>query len=84
MRHIAARGAHTAAAGRGGARVCGCRFGATAGVWGRQAGAAFGHAKIASKSLLVRGLNALVAALSTPLAAPVVTTARLWGGAIRR
>ena len=29
-------------------------------------GAAFGHAKIASKSLLVRGLNALVATLSTP------------------
>jgi Transposase DDE domain group 1 len=43
-------------------------------------GAAFGHAKIASKSLLVRGLNALVATLSTPLASPVVTTARLRGG----
>ncbi|MBV9163431.1 MAG: hypothetical protein JO281_18185 [Pseudonocardiales bacterium] len=39
-------------------------------------GAAFGHAKIASKSLLVRGLNALVAVVSTPLAAPVVTAAR--------
>src|SRR6185437_3644240 len=43
-------------------------------------GAAFGHAKIASKSLLVRGLNALVAAVSSPVAAPVVTTARLRGG----
>jgi hypothetical protein len=43
-------------------------------------GAAFGHAKIASKSLLVRGLNALAAAVSTPVAAPVVTTARLRGG----
>jgi hypothetical protein len=43
-------------------------------------GAAFGHAKIASKSLLVRGLNALAATVSTPLAAPVVTTARLRGG----
>jgi hypothetical protein len=43
-------------------------------------GAAFGHAKIASKSLLVRGLNALVATVSTPLAAPVVTAARLRGG----
>jgi hypothetical protein len=43
-------------------------------------GAAFGHAKIASKSLLVRGLNALVATVSTPLAAPVVATARLRGG----
>src|SRR4030081_781438 len=30
-------------------------------------GAAFGHAKIASKPLLVRGLNALVATVSTPL-----------------
>jgi hypothetical protein len=43
-------------------------------------GAAFGHAKIASKSLLVRGLNALVATVSTPLAAPVVALARLRGG----
>jgi Transposase DDE domain group 1 len=43
-------------------------------------GAAFGHTKIASKSLLVRGLNALAATVSTPLAAPVVTTARLRGG----
>jgi DDE family transposase len=43
-------------------------------------GAAFGHTKIASKSLLVRGLNALVATVSTPLAAPVLTTARLRGG----
>jgi len=43
-------------------------------------GAAFGHAKIASKSLLVRGLNALMATMSTPLGAPVVTTARLRGG----
>jgi Transposase DDE domain group 1 len=43
-------------------------------------GAAFGHAKVASKSLLVRGLNALVATVCTPLAAPVVTAARLRGG----
>jgi hypothetical protein len=43
-------------------------------------GAAFGHAKIASKSLLVRGLNALMATVSTPLAAPVVAAARLRGG----
>ncbi|MBV9163435.1 MAG: transposase [Pseudonocardiales bacterium] len=46
----------------------------------RKQGAAFGHAKIASKSLLVRGLNALVATVSTPLVAPVVTAARLRGG----
>jgi Transposase DDE domain group 1 len=43
-------------------------------------GAAFGHAKVASKSLLVRGLNALMATLSTPLASPVLTSARLRGG----
>jgi hypothetical protein len=43
-------------------------------------GAAFGHAKIASKSLLVRGLNALVATVSTPVCAPVVAAARLRGG----
>jgi hypothetical protein len=47
---------------------------------GTKQGAAFGHAKIASKSLLVRGLNALVATVSTPLASPVVATARLRGG----
>jgi hypothetical protein len=49
-------------------------FGAT------KQGAAFGHAKIASKSLLVRGLNVLAATVSTPVAAPVVAAARLRGG----
>lgn len=43
-------------------------------------GARFGRTKIASKSLSVRGLNALAATVSTPLAAPVVTCARLRGG----
>ncbi|MBV9140072.1 MAG: hypothetical protein JO115_04005 [Pseudonocardiales bacterium] len=43
-------------------------------------GVAFGHAKIDSKSLRVRGRGALRASMSTPLAAPVVTTARLRGG----
>ena len=43
-------------------------------------GAAFGHAKIASKSLTVRGLNALIATVCTPIAAPVITTTRLRGG----
>lgn len=43
-------------------------------------GARFGHTKIASKSLTVRGLNTLAATVSTPLAAPVLTTARLRGG----
>jgi hypothetical protein len=47
---------------------------------GTKQGAAFGHAKIASKSLLVRGLNVLAATVSTPLAAPVVAAARLRGG----
>ncbi|WP_250287292.1 IS1380 family transposase [Frankia sp. CiP1_Cm_nod2] len=43
-------------------------------------GAAFGHTTIAGKSLLVRGLNALVGTLSTPTAAPVVAATRLRGG----
>ena len=47
---------------------------------GAKQGAAFGHAKIASKSLLVRGLNVLAATVSTPLAAPVVAATRLRGG----
>jgi hypothetical protein len=47
---------------------------------GTKQGAAFGHAKIASKSLLVRGLNVLAATVSTPVAAPVVAAARLRGG----
>ena len=43
-------------------------------------GAAFGHTKIQGKSLLVRGLNTLAAAISTPLAAPVSAATRLRGG----
>jgi hypothetical protein len=43
-------------------------------------GAAFGHTKIQGKSLLVRGLNALAASISTPLAAPVIAATRLRGG----
>jgi hypothetical protein len=43
-------------------------------------GAGFGHTKIQGKALLVRGLNALAAVISTPLAAPVIAAARLRGG----
>src|SRR5262249_19873283 len=46
----------------------------------RKQGAAFGHTKIQGKSLLVRGLNALAAAISPPLAAPVIAATRLRGG----
>jgi Transposase DDE domain group 1 len=50
-------------------------------VYGRgKQGARFGHAKIAGKSLAVRGLNALAAVISTPLAAPVIAATRLRGG----
>jgi hypothetical protein len=50
-------------------------------VYGHQKqGAAFGHTKIGGKSLLVRGLNALAATISTPLAAPVIAATRLRGG----
>lgn len=43
-------------------------------------GAAFGHTKIQGKSLLVRGLNALAATISTPLGSPVIAGTRLRGG----
>ena len=50
-------------------------------VYGHQKqGAKFGHTKIQGKSLLVRGLNALAATISTPLAAPVIAATRLRGG----
>jgi hypothetical protein len=43
-------------------------------------GARYGHTKIQGKSLLVRGLNALAATISTPLSAPVIAATRLRGG----
>ena len=43
-------------------------------------GAGFGHTKIQGKSLTIRGLNALAAVISTPLAAPVIAATRLRGG----
>ena len=43
-------------------------------------GARFGHTKIQGKPLLVKGLNALAAVISTPLAAPVIAATRLRGG----
>jgi hypothetical protein len=46
----------------------------------KKQGARFGHTKIQGKSLLVRGLNALAATISTPIAAPVIGATRLRGG----
>jgi hypothetical protein len=46
----------------------------------KKQGARFGHTKIGGKSLLVRGLNALTAVVSTPLSAPVIAATRLRGG----
>ena len=46
----------------------------------KKEGARSGHTKIQGKSVLVRGLNALIAAVSTPLAAPVAAATRLRGG----
>jgi hypothetical protein len=43
-------------------------------------GASFGHAKIAGKSLLRRGLSPLATTISTPTAAPVVAGIRLRAG----
>jgi hypothetical protein len=46
----------------------------------KKQGARFGHTKIQGKSLLVRGLNALAAVVSTPLSAPVIAATRLRSG----
>ena len=46
----------------------------------RKQGAGFGHTKISGKTVLVRGLNALAATISTPAAAPVIAATRLRGG----
>ena len=46
----------------------------------KKQGAAFGYTKVQGKSLLVRGLNALAATISTPLGAPVIAATRLRGG----
>jgi hypothetical protein len=43
-------------------------------------GAAYGHAKVASKPVLVKGLNPLLSVISTPLSAPVLGPVRLRGG----
>lgn len=43
-------------------------------------GAMSTHTKIQGKSPLVRGLNALAAVISTPIAAPVIAATRLRGG----
>jgi hypothetical protein len=46
----------------------------------RKQGARFGVTKIASKQVKVRGLNPLIAAVSTPDSAPVIAATRLRGG----
>ena len=43
-------------------------------------GAGFGHAKVGGYSVRLRGLNPLIGAISTPVAAPVITGTRLRGG----
>jgi hypothetical protein len=47
---------------------------------GSDAPAAGDNLRVSGKSLLVRGLNVLAAAISTPLAAPVIAATRLRGG----
>jgi hypothetical protein len=50
-------------------------------VYGKQKqGAAFGHAKVGGYQVLLRGLNPLVAAISTPDAAPVIAATQLRAG----
>jgi hypothetical protein len=46
----------------------------------RKQGAAFGHAKVGGYRVLLRGLNPLVATISTPDAAPVVAATQLRAG----
>jgi hypothetical protein len=46
----------------------------------RKQGAGFGHAKVGGYRVLLRGLNALVATISTPDAAPVVAATQLRAG----
>jgi hypothetical protein len=43
-------------------------------------GVGFGHAKVGGYQVRLRGLNPLIAAISTPTTAPVVTGTRLRGG----
>ncbi len=43
-------------------------------------GAGFGHAKVGGYSVRLRGLNPLIGAISTPVAAPVIAGTRLRGG----
>jgi hypothetical protein len=50
-------------------------------VYGKQKqGAGFGHAKVGGYQVLLRGLNPLVATLSTPDAAPVIAATQLRAG----
>jgi hypothetical protein len=46
----------------------------------KKQGAGFGHAKVGGYQVLLRGLNPLVATISTPDAAPVIAATRLRGG----
>ena len=50
-------------------------------VYGKQKqGARFGHAKVGGYQLLLRGLNPLIATLSTPDAAPIIVATQLRAG----
>lgn len=50
-------------------------------VYGKQKqGAAFGHAKVGGYQILLRGLNPLIATISTPDAAPVIAATQLRAG----
>jgi hypothetical protein len=50
-------------------------------VYGKQKqGAAFGHAKVGGYQVLLRGMNPLVATISTPDAAPVIAATQLRAG----
>jgi hypothetical protein len=61
--------------------AAGLRRGSTARVYGyAKQGAGFGAAKVGGYTLRLRGLNPLLAAVSTPTCAPVLVGTRLRGG----
>ena len=75
-----ARAAHRAAARHRRADVFGHRLAAAPGVRPPKQGASFGHAKIAGRALLRKGLSPLITTLCTTTAAPVIAEAWLRGG----
>ena len=78
--HLIALATHPAAARHRRADVLGHRLAAAPGLRAAKQGASFGHAKIAGRALLRKGLSPLITTLSAPTAAPVIAEAWLRSG----